>query len=230
MTENVEGIRGEFRRFTAVEIGFLIKVYRKNHGVKRAALAADANMSEKTLERAEKGEGIAEDSLRRIARALGFQETVFTAEHYIPAPEEAARMAEEVDQKLRQTHRSVAVSLLIGVRDVHALFEGCALVADDSNIAEEHLEQFTAIKESLVDWSDVASDVPPTMALAGAKDLLKSIQEFETLGYVVKCGKAKRFLKGGPPLTCSVLVAFKRPKGSMVTPDEVWLPNQLAVG
>jgi len=58
----------------------MIRSFRQEQGIKRAALAADANMSEKTLERAEGGQGISEDSCRRIARALGLQEDVFVGE------------------------------------------------------------------------------------------------------------------------------------------------------
>jgi transcriptional regulator with XRE-family HTH domain len=68
---NVDGIRGEYRRLTSTEVGVMIRAFREGQGIKRAVLAADANMSEKTLERAEGGQGISEDSCRRIARALG---------------------------------------------------------------------------------------------------------------------------------------------------------------
>ena len=39
----VEGIQGEFRRFTSAEVGMLIRYYRESRGIKRAALAADVN-------------------------------------------------------------------------------------------------------------------------------------------------------------------------------------------
>ncbi len=105
-----------------MEIGVMIRAFREGQGVKRAVLAAEANMSEKTLERAEGGQGISEDSCRRIARALGLQEDVFVGERYIPAPEEAMRMLEQKDKERRATHSPSAVAELTGVRDVLPLF------------------------------------------------------------------------------------------------------------
>jgi transcriptional regulator with XRE-family HTH domain len=77
MTENIEGLHGDYRRFTSAEVGLTIRLLRRMRGLKRTVLAAEAHVSEKTLERAEAGEGISEDSSRRIARALGTKETAF---------------------------------------------------------------------------------------------------------------------------------------------------------
>ena len=60
---NVDGIRGEYRRLTSAEVGVMIRAFREGQGIKRAVLAADANMSEKTLERAEGGQCVSEDSM-----------------------------------------------------------------------------------------------------------------------------------------------------------------------
>ncbi len=50
---NVTGIKGEYRRFTAVELGEFVRRERESRRVKRASLAVDAKVSEKTLERLE---------------------------------------------------------------------------------------------------------------------------------------------------------------------------------
>jgi hypothetical protein len=42
---NVDGIRGEYRRLTSAEVGVMIRAFREGQGIKRAVLAADANMS-----------------------------------------------------------------------------------------------------------------------------------------------------------------------------------------
>jgi hypothetical protein len=67
------------------------------------------------------------------------------------------------------------------------------------------------------------------MALAGAQELLQPIREFESLGYVVKCGTAERQLISGVPMPCTVVVAFKRPKGMASVPDEVWLAKPMHI-
>src|SRR5258705_173960 len=100
----LQGIRGEFRRFTSAEVGGVIRMFRQLQGLKRAVLAADANVSEKTIERAEAGEGISEVSCRRIARALGMKENAFTDALYIPTLEEVERIQKQNEEKIRQTH------------------------------------------------------------------------------------------------------------------------------
>jgi hypothetical protein len=40
----------------------------------------------------------------------------------------------------------------------------------------------------------------------------------------------KRFYKDGSPVPLAVLVAFKRPKGAVGTPDELWLPKKFSLG
>jgi ribosome-binding protein aMBF1 (putative translation factor) len=62
MSESVEGIRGEYRRLTSPEVGMMIRMSRQLRGIKRAVLAVEARVSEKTVERAEAGEGISADS------------------------------------------------------------------------------------------------------------------------------------------------------------------------
>jgi transcriptional regulator with XRE-family HTH domain len=58
----------------------MILALMEGQGIKRAALAADANMSEKRLERAERGQGISDDSCRRIAPALRLRQDLFIGE------------------------------------------------------------------------------------------------------------------------------------------------------
>jgi len=40
----------------------MIRMFREGHGIKRAVLAADAHISDKTLERAEAGHAISEEN------------------------------------------------------------------------------------------------------------------------------------------------------------------------
>jgi transcriptional regulator with XRE-family HTH domain len=158
MTENIEGLHGEYRRFTSAEVGTTIRLLRRIRGLKRAVLAAEAHVSEKTLERAEAGEGISEDSSRRIARALGMKETAFIEELFIPTLEEAARLQQKKDEEVRKTHRPVAVAPVVGPRDILPLFENYGLFADDMNVADEHLKEFADLKQTLVDYGDISAD------------------------------------------------------------------------
>jgi transcriptional regulator with XRE-family HTH domain len=219
----VEGVQGEFRRFTSAEVGMLIRYYRDLRGIKRAALAADANVSEKTIERAEAGEGISEDSCRRIARTLEMKDSLFTDEHYIPTPEEATIFANKEEDERRRTHFEIAVNTINGPRDILPLFRCMALLPDERCVADEHLKDFACIKQDMMGCIDLASDVEETNRVEWASNLTKAIREFEGLGYVVKCAMAP--YRAG--WTCAVLVVFRKPKGTPGTPDTVWLPRTL---
>lgn len=106
---NVQGINGEFRRPNAGEIGMIIRALRADRGIKRASLAADAAISEKTLERAEAGQSIREMSHRRIARALGLREDAFLAELYVPALEEAALVIKRQQDEQQASYQRESV-------------------------------------------------------------------------------------------------------------------------
>jgi transcriptional regulator with XRE-family HTH domain len=230
MTENIEGLHGNYRRFTSAEVGLTIRLLRRMRGLKRTVLAAEAHVSEKTLERAEAGEGISEDSSRRIARALGMKETAFTEERFIPTLEEAVRLQETKDQELRKTHRSVAVARVGGPRDVLPLFENYGLFADDMNVADGHLKDFANLKQALVDYGDISGDLTAAQRVEAAEGIVKDVREFETLGYVIKVGTARDYQVHGEEWPCSVMAAFKKPTGMLVTPDEVWLPKTARFG
>ena len=117
LNDNIESLRGEYRRFTSAEVGGVIRMFRESQGIKRAVLATEANVSEKTIERAEGGEGISEDSCRRIARALGMKENAFTDELYIPSPEEAVRIQKQSAEDFQRTHRAVSGTPINAPRD-----------------------------------------------------------------------------------------------------------------
>jgi hypothetical protein len=46
----------------------------------------------------------------------------------------------------------------------------------------------------------------------------------------VKAGTSARNRRDGSVVPMAILVAFKKPKGTGGTPDEVWLPKKLSVG
>ena len=156
---NVHGIKGEFRRLTASEVGLMIRLARKQQGLKRAALAADVHISEKTLERAESGLGVSEESSRRIARALGFQEDAFVAELYIPTEGEVEQMQRNQEEEIKATYRPLPVAEIKGVRDVMPLFQSELFFIDGQHVAEKDQEAIAGLQDSLRDWIDIYSDV-----------------------------------------------------------------------
>jgi transcriptional regulator with XRE-family HTH domain len=237
MSDHIYGINGEFRRFTPQEIGLFIRDCRERMGLKRLALAAEVGVSEKTLERAESGEGVSEDTCRRIAVALGLKPESFTGEMFIPS----ATTAEEIRQnelrllqERQRTHFAVSIHELRSARNVLALFGTQAFLGDGSNVADEHLQQFTALKVSLAEWNDLALDIPESESLAAAEAILKDIRALEALGYVLKGSVVERYVTGGPYQAspalwrCSLVIAFRKPKGTKdTTPTEARLPKEM---
>jgi len=226
---NVHGIKGEFRRLTTSEVGLMIRLARKQQGLKRAALAADVHISEKTLERAESGRGVSEESSRRIARALGFQEDAFVAELYIPTEDEVEQMQKNQEEEIKATYQPLPVVEIKGVRDVMPLFQCELFFIDGQNVAEKDQEIIASLQDSLRDWIDVYSDVTELERVRGAQSFIDEIHAFEALGYVVKSGADKRSWRG-MTVSVAVLTAFKKPKNGTSTniPAEVWLPKNIS--
>ena len=227
---SMDGIRGEYRRFTAAEVGMTIRMFREGRGIKRAVLAVDANMSEKTLERAEAGQGISEESCRRVARALGLPEDMFVASHYVPAPEEAGRLLKQAADARDAKYHSVAVAELKGVRDVLALFRADALLGGDQNVADDHIKDFGELKEAWWEWNAVSEDIGEAGLVDGARSYLAEVRGFEARGYVVKSGLAQGRRNDGSRYCLGVLVAFRKPQGMAAAPDEVLLPKKIQGG
>lgn len=237
MSDSVCGIQGEYRRFTPREVGLFIRDCREQMGLKRLAVAAEAGLTEKTLERAEAGKGVSEDSCRRIAIALGLKPDTFTGKMFVPNPvtqEEFEQNERRLKEEWERTHDAIAVLCLHEVRDVLPFFGTCGLVADNDCISDQHLEAFASLKQNFVDWSDVSGEVSEAARIAGARNVLEGVREFEALGYVVKGTVVERYVIGGrdpkrpSKWPMSFIVAFKKPKGTRdTTPAEVWLPKRL---
>lgn len=228
MNEQVQGIRGEYRCLTSAEIGALVRMTRERLGMKRAVLAYEAKLSDKTIERAEAGVGVEKGSYRRIALALGMKQEAFLQPLYVPAPEEAEEMVRRNEEEFKKEYTSVAVEPVRDLRHVMSLFGVYALVCDDSVVADTHLDEVAAFKDNLRDWNDIADEIPQTERLQAARGLLDELRQIEQLGYVAKAGVTTKYrLKGGSVWKLGVLTFFRRPQRPHETPDEVWLPKRM---
>lgn len=231
MDDNVAGIRGEYRKPTPVEIGILVRALRDQRGIKRAALAADAHVSEKTLERIEDGVAVRDDTYRRIAQALGLDGKAFITAAYIPTIEELTEKFQREQQELRQTHNSVVVKPLSDPRQLLHLFQSEAMVADDRHVAAEHLDVVAAFKDNLRDWSDIAAEIPETARLDAARQLLADARAIERSGYEIRVGMTERYGMKGTQLKMGVVAFFPTgPTAAQPPPAEVWLPKKMPMG
>jgi transcriptional regulator with XRE-family HTH domain len=226
---NVDGIHGEYRRFTSDEVGRLIRWYREHLDIKRAVLAAAANMSEKTLERAEAGQGISEEYVRRIARALGIDGEILVSELFVPAftPDEVERFWRRRIEDLDAKYSRMVVAELKGVRDALKLFNANALLADDKHVAEQDMLAFAELKQSCMDSGDVGCEMEEQQLVQAGQSFLAEVRSFEQRGYVLRYGVTQGFLSDKTPYSLAVLVAFRRPMGTAGTPVEVLLPKKM---
>jgi transcriptional regulator with XRE-family HTH domain len=231
MDDNIEGIRGEYRKPTPVEIGILVRALRDQRGIKRAALAADAHISEKSLERIEGGVGVRDETYRRIARALGFNGKAFITAAYIPTIEELAEQFRREQEEIRQTHNSVAVEALSDPRQLLHLFQSEAMIVDDHHVASKDLDAVAAFKDNLRDWSDIAADIPETARLDAARQLLADARTIERSGYEIRVGMTERYGMKGTRLKMGVVAFFATgPTAAQPSPAEVWLPKKMPMG
>lgn len=228
MSDDVEGIRGEYRKPTPAEIGLMVRLFRERLGLKRASLAIDANVSEKTLERVESGTAVRDNTYKRIAEALGLNSAAFTTDAYIPTIEELAETAKREQDELRKTHNSVPVVRLTDPRQLLRLFQTHCVIADDHKVDAKDLDAIAALKENLRDWSDIASEIPETQRLEAARQLLDQAKAIENSGYEVRVGVTDRYSVGGSRMEMTV-VAFL-PNTTAEMPSEVWLPKKMKMG
>jgi hypothetical protein len=114
-------------------------------------------------------------------------------------------------------------------RQILRLLEPAALIFDDSQIKVEHLEPSAELKQQLLDWRNIASDLDEPGKLDVAKDVLESIQRLESLGYVVKTGVADSYpAYGNSTWTMALVNVFPRPtKAHAALPNEVLLKTGL---
>lgn len=146
MSESAESTRGTCRRLTPTEVGMVVRLYRHSREIKRTALAAQAHISDKTLERLEAGISVREDSYRRVAVAIGLPEDAFIKEEYIPTPEEYLEQQEKQQDEFRKSHTKVDVAPLNDPRQLLAVFGAHSSIADDHKVAAKDLALIAAFK------------------------------------------------------------------------------------
>jgi transcriptional regulator with XRE-family HTH domain len=227
VSDEVEGIRGEYRKPTPAEIGLIVRLFREQRGIKRTSLAADANVSEKTLERVENGTAVRDGTYKRIAAALGLDGEAFVTAAYIPTIEEMTERAKREQEELRKTHNSVPVERLQEPRQLLRLFQTYALIVEDQNVDSKDLDAVAAFKDSLRDWSDIAADIPESQRLEAARGLLDEARAIEKSGYELRVGVTDRYSVAGSRMEMAVVAFLPLPSDM---PSEVWLPKKMRMG
>jgi transcriptional regulator with XRE-family HTH domain len=171
-------------------VGFVVRWNRGLRQWKTSTLADFARVSISTIERVERGEKVGDESLDRIAEALGYEAGYFTRPRIPTSPEDAtARMVETysnletVPVAPMRSHRAVREAARCDAYLVHRPGVPDAYAGDIANLQE---------------WLDLASFVLSDIADGGSlgergrrdlyNDILASVRELERRGLTVLCG------------------------------------------
>lgn len=138
-------------------------------------------MEERTIQRIEAGQQVSEETLRKVARALGMTEGCLSSARYVPTAEEIAAEVEKV-QRDRLVVNACAVE---DVKDCQKLFESHCCLPDQSRVAPDALAKVAEFTDMWADWSMVYGEISFGERLEAAQSVLKAIREIEILGYRV---------------------------------------------
>jgi DNA-binding XRE family transcriptional regulator len=187
MKEDVSG-RREYRAMTPSEISGFVKIYRRTWGIKQAALAEEAHVSEKTVERLENGNKMSIDVYRNIALAIGQKEDAFTASRFIRTAENAAHEAAEFLKDWNAKYVAVDIEPLTDESAFERIFTCLVWALDKSHLTGSALGLAAEFQRDLQDWLDAKSVMTEPELLSAYKSLLGSTSAIARLGYIARYG------------------------------------------
>jgi transcriptional regulator with XRE-family HTH domain len=160
--------RGEYRTFTAAEFGELVKLFRLKNGWKQITLAYEARVTERTIQRIEKGEQVSDETRRQIAKAFRLPDDFFSKPGYVPSAEEVDSLIKETGEKFM----AVAARPLQGARDFEEILNiGHAYLIDGSMLPDEMQEEVAAFKDTFHDWTWIFSEIGHVEQLRACRSL-----------------------------------------------------------
>ena len=178
---------GEFRRFTPEEIGSTVMALRGLMDMKQITLAYEAGVSERTIQRIERGEKVDDETLKRVAKALKLPEETFVVAKYIPSPEEAATEA----RRAIENYQIIEIRPFAAAKDFDTALGSHGWLIDDKNSGDIAVREIAELKDLLEDWNCVYGDIPHTERLDACDDLFVRLREIERKGLVAKFGVYK---------------------------------------
>ena len=183
----------ENRKYNSLEISQFIKLFREMYGLKQEALAERANVSLRTLERAESGKDKdrpSDNYLKRIAKALMLEEDFFTRIHSIKSKEELEKEIKEREKaftKIELTKSRNAKDIMNTISGSHMSWS--EILISDNDKAEELA---AGLVDYLQDLGDILSEISETSKLEMRRGLQLMLDELEAEGFVVYHTKGKR--------------------------------------
>ena len=182
--QNVVGIGGEYRALSPAQVAGVVRGFRARLNLRQSALAERAGVTERTIQRVERGERITDDTLKQIAKALFTEEHAFVGVCYIPSQEKAFKNA----LKFLDDHHAVDVHRLHSPEDIKALLDAQGWVVDGSDVSGEARALVAILQETLVGWGDVYSEMPATEQIDACDDIFRQAKRVERATCVGKYG------------------------------------------
>jgi transcriptional regulator with XRE-family HTH domain len=206
-----------------------IRLLRKIVRLTQENLADAANLSTRTIEKAESGRHRPdEQTLRSIARAVGFDVRVFEK----PTPEQQARQKAEMERAIRKS-LPVPTKPVRTASDFLAAFNQRHAAHIDTSAVEgdEAMDIAAAMTDWLTELNDVWDDCSQGQCLECARSFAELCEQIEGLGYLCHMGHYRQRLRerGRPDLVFSVTFMSMQPKAeadgqryAMVKLDGTW--------
>lgn len=163
---------------------------RKMLGWTQENLADAAGLTTRTIEKVESGRHTPnEQTLRSIARAIGFDVTVFSK----PTPEQERRLEEELARTLRKV-TLVPTSPIRTAKDFYSRNrEWHGFMSDMSAVeVDDALQLAAAISEWITELDGIWEISTPSQRLAYSASIAELCQELEGLGYLAHFGSFRQ--------------------------------------
>jgi len=183
-TEN----HNEYRCLTPQEIGKAVTMFRHMAGMKQLTLALEAGVTERTVQRIERGEKVNDDSLRAIARAFRMDDNSFIGPREILSTEEAWKKT----MKELENRELIEASRFATLKDAESVLDAAGSIIDDQRVKDAAATELAMFKDSLADWAMIYVDLlSHSEKLDACKSLLQAAQTLEAKGYVIRYGVYK---------------------------------------
>jgi transcriptional regulator with XRE-family HTH domain len=229
MSVNPEEIN-ELRVLTPAELALIVKTRRGQLKWSQATLAELAGVTERTIQRVEKGEPSDLDTRRGLARAFECEDLdVFNKPWPFPNIEKLnARLAE-----LEKTTFAVPITRIEDARTLRTMWEGAqASMADElGKVSIAARQAFASIVDYLRDYTDICEECSMTQRLEYDRDLDALLKEIADEGAVVgaglRGGRFKSYAANCEPLYFNTIYVVLAPKNAL--PPNVRVPNAMPV-
>lgn len=166
------------------DLGAVVSGLRQEREWKQLALASEANISERTVQRLERGEPVNEDTLRKVAAAFKFPEDAFLRVLGKPIPD--IEWLRNVEEKWRKEYAVVELKGFHDIHDVNSVLQSHVWKVDKNETADSAADFLAEFEDSFQDWIHCYDECSATTRLKAARELLGLIRRIEECGCMAR--------------------------------------------